>query len=207
MASESASGLSGEGKVLCVLEKALLSTRADVGCGMFDMGVIELRTAVVVAVVEVASSDTREVTTDTAVADKLDCSIGFTALRSNSSSELKSGKNFVHQKAILSPRSTIRCFKMNNTTRRKKTNPEMIRIRSSQSDFSSAVMSCLEVDITLSRTSCWRDVERRVAVEESSICVVRTERSSSACIRETVRRRASVTSELAFMRTLSLQSY
>ena len=171
MASELASGPSGEGEVFCVstmLEKSLLSTRRGVGSGTFDIGVIELRMGVV-AVPELATSDTREVTTDTAVLDKLDGSTGFTALRSNSSSELLSGKNLVHQKAILSPRSMIRCFKMNNTTRRKKTNPEMMRIRSSQSDFSSAVMSCLEVDVTLLRTSCWRDVERRVAVEESSI--------------------------------------
>ena len=145
-----------------MLEKSLLSTRVGDGSGMFDM-----RMAVVVAVAELAT--TKEVTTDTVVVDKLDDSTGFTALRSNSLSELKSGKNLVHQKATLSPRSRTRCFKMNNTTRRKKTNPEMIRTRSSQSDFSSAVTSCLEVSMTLLRTSCWRDVERRVAVEESSI--------------------------------------
>ena len=96
---------------------------------------------------------------------------------------LKSDKNLVHQNAILSPRLMIRCFKINNTTRREGTNPEMMRIRSTQSDSSSAVMRCLEVDKTLLRASCWSDVERRVAVEESSIWVVRTERSSSACIR------------------------
>ena len=134
------------------------------------MGVVELRMAAVVAAPELATSDAREATTDTAVADKLDGSpTGSMALLSNCSSELKSGKNLVHQKAILNPRSMIRCFRINKTTRRKKTNPEMIRIRSSQSDFSRAVMSCLEVNMTLLRTSCWRDVERRVAVEESSI--------------------------------------
>lgn len=156
MASESASGLLGEGEMFCV-------------CSMLELS-IEPRTAAVAAVPELATSDTREVTTDTAVVHELESSTGFTAaLRSNSASELKSGRNIVHQKAILNPRSMIRCFRMNNTTRRKKTNPEIIRIRSSQSDFSSAVMSCLEVDVTLLRTSCWRDVERRVAVEESSI--------------------------------------
>jgi len=168
MASKAASGPTEEGS--CAPSIADLPPRVDGGSGFFDMGVIELRMAAVVAVLELATSDTREATIDTAVADKLnDSPTGSKALRSNSSSELKSGKNLVHQKAILSPRSMIRCFKINNTTRRKKMNPEMIRIRSSQSDFSSAVMSCLEVDITLLRASCWRDVERRVAVEESSI--------------------------------------
>ena len=153
MVSETASGPSGEGKEFCV-SGSLLSRVGD-RSGMFDIGVIELRTAAVAAVLELATSDTREVTTDTAVSDKLDDSpTGSMALRSNSSSELKSGKNLVHQNAILNPRSIIRCFKINNTTRRKKTNPEMIRIRSSQSDFSSAVMSCLEVDMTLLRVSC-----------------------------------------------------
>ena len=151
-----------------ISENSVLPAGVDDGSGMFDMGV---RAATVATVLELATSDTREAATDTAVADKLDGSstTDFMALRSNCSSELKFGKNFVHQKAILSPRSTIRCFRMNNTTRRKKMNPEMIRIRSSQSDFSSAVMSCLEVCMTLLRVSCWRDVERMVAVEESSI--------------------------------------
>ena len=121
---------------------------------MLDFCVIEPRKAAVVVVLEL-TSDTRGVATDTAVAEKLDSSpTGSMAPRSSSSSELKSGKNLVHQNAILSPRSMKRCFNINNTTRRKKTNPEMIRIRSSQSDFSSAVMSCLEVDITLLRASC-----------------------------------------------------
>ena len=146
----------------------MLSARVDNGSGMLDMGVIEPRAAAIVAMPELAASDISEVTTGAVVADKLDKS-GPMALRSSSSSELKFGKNRVHQKAILSPRSMIRCFKINNTTRRKKTNPEMIRIRSSQSDFSSAVISCLEVNMTLLRTSCWIDVERRVAVEELSI--------------------------------------
>lgn len=157
MASETVSGPSGERKAFCVstiIEKSLLS-RVDDGSGMLDIGIIELRTAAVVAVLELTTSDTRGVTTDTAVADRLDGTpTGSMALRSNSSSELKSGKNLVHQNAILIPRSMIRCFNINNTTRRKKTNPEMIRIRSSQSDFSSAVMSCLEVDMTLLRASC-----------------------------------------------------
>ena len=134
------------------------------------MGVIELRAAVV-TVLELATSDIREVARETVLADKLDGSStdSIMTFLCNSSSEPKSGKNLVHQKAIVSPRSMIRCFKMNSTTRRKNMNPQMIRIRSSQSDFSSAVMSCLEVDMTLSRTSCWRDVERSIAVEESSI--------------------------------------
>ena len=120
-------------------------------------------------------------------------------------SSLKSGRNLVHQKAILKPLSTIRCLRMNKTTKIKKKNPERISILSSQSAFSSAVISCFEVDMTEERVSCCKDVERREAVDDSSICVVRTDRSSSVCIRAMVRRRASVTSELAFIKASSLK--
>ena len=73
----------------------------------------------------------------------------------------------VHQNAVISQQSIIRRFKRNDTTsrrrvRRKRTNPKMIRFRSTQSDFSSAVMSYF--DMTLLRASCWRNVERSVAV-------------------------------------------
>jgi hypothetical protein len=120
-------------------------------------------------------------------------------------SSLKSGRNLVHQKAILKPLSTIRCLRMNMTTNRKKQKPERMSILSSQSAFSSAVISCFEVVMTEERVSCCKDVERREAVEESSIWVFRTDRSSSVCMRAMVRRRASVTSELAFIKASSLQ--
>ena len=41
-------------------------------------------------------------------------------------------------------------------------------IRSSQSDFSSAVMRCLEVVMSESRTSCVVDVDFRFAVDDSA---------------------------------------
>ena len=120
-------------------------------------------------------------------------------------SSLKSGRNLVHQKAILKPLSTTRCLRMNKTTNKKKQNPERTSILSSQSAFSSAVIRCFEVVMTEERASCCNDVERREAVDESSIWVVRTDRSSSVCMRAMVRRRASVTSELAFIKGSSLQ--
>ena len=100
MDSETASEPSGERNRSCVStisEKSLLSRVGD-GSGMLDIGVIELRTA---AVLELTTSDTRGVTTDTVVEDKLDGSpTESMALRSNSSSEPKSGKNLVHQNAM-----------------------------------------------------------------------------------------------------------
>jgi hypothetical protein len=147
---------------------------------------------------------------DTTVAARLDASPTTLNMPPSASfrrvlSSLKSGRNLVHQKAILKPLSTTRCLRINKTTKRKKRNPERMSILSSQSAFSSAVMSCFEVDMTEERVSCCKDVERRDAVEESSIWVVRTDRSSSVCMRAMVRRRASVTSELAFIKASSLQ--
>jgi len=83
------------------------------------------------------------------------------------SSALKSGKYFVHQNAILRPLSTIRCFRMKRITRTKKAKAERMSMRSSQSDFSSAVMICFEVDMTDERVSCCSDVERKDELEES----------------------------------------
>ena len=54
------------------------------------------------------------------------------------------GMKRVHQNAIRSPRSTIRCFRMKSTTRMKNMRPARMRRRSSQSDFSSAVMRCFD---------------------------------------------------------------
>ena len=77
------------------------------------------------------------------------------------------GINRVHQKAIRILRSTKRCLRMNRTTRMKKTRAAMISNRSSQSDFSRAVMRCFEVVMRLSRTSCVEDADFREAVEAS----------------------------------------
>ena len=49
----------------------------------------------------------------------------------------------------------------------KKAKPERIRRRSSQSDFSRAVTSCLEVPIMFVNASCVDDVDFIVAVDES----------------------------------------
>jgi hypothetical protein len=49
----------------------------------------------------------------------------------------------------------------------KNMNAERIRIRSSQSDFSRAVISCLEVSMNELRVSCVCDVARNVAVDSS----------------------------------------
>lgn len=69
------------------------------------------------------------------------------SIRSISLSPLKSGMKRVHQNATRKPRSRIRCFRMKRTTRKKKRRAEKIRMRSSQSDFSRAVISCLDVPI------------------------------------------------------------
>lgn len=74
------------------------------------------------------------------------------------------GRNRVHQKAILRPRSSIRCLRMKRTTRMKKVRAASTRSRSSQSAFSRAVISCLEVCVAAVSMSCWVPVERRVAV-------------------------------------------
>jgi hypothetical protein len=58
---------------------------------------------------------------------------------------------------------------MKRTTRKKKTSAEIISTRSSQSDFSSAVTSCLDVPMRLLSVSWVDDVERRDAVDASVI--------------------------------------
>ena len=57
---------------------------------------------------------------------------------------------------------------MKSTTRTKKMRPAKMSMRSSQSDFSSAVMRCLEVVMSESRTSCVVDVDFRFAVDDSA---------------------------------------
>jgi len=51
----------------------------------------------------------------------------------------------VHQRAIRSPRSMKRCFRIKRTTRMKNINADRRIMRSNQSVFSRAVMSCFEV--------------------------------------------------------------
>jgi len=77
------------------------------------------------------------------------------------------GTNRVHQNAILSPLSSIRCFSTNNTTSPKKTKAEMMSTRSSQSVCSSAVTSCFDVPMKRLRISCACEVDWRLAVEDS----------------------------------------
>lgn len=67
---------------------------------------------------------------------------------------LSEGKNRVHQKAIRTLRSNKRSLRTSATIRKKKTRPAMIRMRSSQSVFSSATTSCLEVVMTEVKVSC-----------------------------------------------------
>jgi len=55
------------------------------------------------------------------------------------------GNRRVHQNAMRSPRSTMRCFRMKSTTRAKNARVAKISIRSNQSAFSRAVTSCFEV--------------------------------------------------------------
>lgn len=132
------------------------------------------------------------------------------------------GMNLVQKNAILSPRSTMRCLRMNATTRKKNAREARINTLSSQSDFSRAVTSVLDVERRLVSVSCWVEVLRSVFVESSTkiesekdeasntlgharnIWVDKTERSSSACIRAVVRLRASVIWLFVFMRTSSL---
>jgi hypothetical protein len=85
----------------------------------------------------------------------------------NASSPEKSGINLVHQNTIFTPLSRTRCFTINSTTRTKNANAVRISTRSSQSVFSRAVTSCLEVPRMLVSVSWVEEVERRVAVEES----------------------------------------
>jgi hypothetical protein len=166
---------------------------------------------------DVAAKTTEVTITDATLADSVPFSNSPTPLANNLSSPEKSGKNLVHQNAIRTPLSSTRCFTMNSTTRTKNVNAERMRTRSSQSVFSRAVMRCLEVVRREVRVEWVEVVERRVVVEVSvgcahvgynmgeregdipSIWTERTERSSSLCISPIARRRASVTSALAFM--------
>lgn len=75
------------------------------------------------------------------------------------------GRKRVHQNMMRKPRSTIRCFKMKRTTRMKKSSAARMSSRSSQSDFSSAVMRCFDVTMRLSSTSCVEEADFSEAVD------------------------------------------
>lgn len=77
------------------------------------------------------------------------------------------GMKRVHQKTSRMLRSTKRCFRMKSTTRMKNIRAAIISMRSSQSDFSSAVTRCFEVTSRLSRTSWVDDVNFNEAVDWS----------------------------------------
>lgn len=114
------------------------------------------------------------------------------------------GKNRVHQNASRTPRSTTRCFNTKSTVSAKNASAAQMRRRSSQSAFSSAVISCREASVAEARTSCCVEAARSVWELWSSIWCERTERSSSPCMSPSVRRRVSVTSLLAFISASSL---
>ena len=78
------------------------------------------------------------------------------------------GMNLVHQNAIRRLRSTSRCLRMNRTTSTKNASAAAMSSRSSQSDFSSAVMSCFEVPMSMLSTSCILEADLSAAVDDSA---------------------------------------
>jgi hypothetical protein len=132
-------------------------------------------------------------------------------------------KNRVHQRAIRSPLSNIRCLRIKKTTSKKNARAAIMSSLSIQSVFSSTVISCLEVPMRPVSTSWASVVDFSVAVDDStrdyyqpskkgktihipSICVESTERSSSPCMSASVLRIASVTSFVALIKASSLQT-
>jgi hypothetical protein len=96
--------------------------------------------------------------------------VGATFAKSNRLlSPEKSGKNRVHQNAILIPRLMTRCWRMNKTTRRKKMNADMISMRSSQSAFSRAFIRRFEVSITSVNRSCADEVAFKEVLDASAV--------------------------------------
>lgn len=96
--------------------------------------------------------------------------VGATFAKSNRLlSAEKSGRNRVHQNAILIPRLMTRCWRMNRTTRRKKMNADMMSMRSSQSAFSRAFIRRFEVSITSVNRSCADEVAFKEALEASAV--------------------------------------
>jgi len=81
---------------------------------------------------------------------------------------LELGSSLVQKKAMRNPRSMMRALRMKRITRTKNTSADRMRTRSSQSDFSSAVMSSLEVPMKKLSVSCAVDVDWRVAVDASA---------------------------------------
>ena len=92
----------------------------------------------------------------------------FATFNSLLSSE-KSGRNRVHQNAILIPRLMTRCWRMNRTTRRKNMNADMMSMRSSQSAFSRALIRRFEVSITSVNRSCADEVAFKEALDASAV--------------------------------------
>lgn len=84
---------------------------------------------------------------------------------SRSASPLKSGKKRVHQNMRRTLRSMTRRLKTNATTRRKKQRPPRMRRRSSQSDFSRAVIRSFEVLMRSERVSCCPVAARKLRVD------------------------------------------
>lgn len=119
--------------------------------------VVVAATETAVAIIEAASAtDELEVTLPFSMA-----STTFSAARLFDDDGMKR----VHQKTRRRLRSTKRCLRMNKTTSMKNTSAAMMSMRSSQSDFSSAVTRCLEVTSRLSKTSCVEEADFKVAVD------------------------------------------
>ena len=81
----------------------------------------------------------------------------------------KSGKNRVHQNAILRLRLMTRCWRMNKTTRTKKTNADMMSMRSSQSAVSRAFIRRFEMPIRSVNLSCADEVACKEALDASGV--------------------------------------
>jgi len=95
-----------------------------------------------------------EATERRAVAVVVAVVINDPASASSRSASLKLGKKRVHQNMRRKLLSMTRRLKMKATTSKKKQRPPRIRSRSSQSDFSRAVIRCLEVLMRSERESC-----------------------------------------------------
>lgn len=137
-------------------------TRVDTVVSTSGLGEDEGSPAFVVVTNDEAADDVAAVTVAATVP------VSTMLVLSSSPSPLKSGRKRVHQKAIRMPLSTTRCFRMKSTIRKKKATAARIKRRSSQSDFSRAVIRCLDVLRRVESVSCATVVERRLADDCSS---------------------------------------
>ena len=119
------------------------------------------------AVITDTAVDAVATTVDATLLAVADNDISPFSIARSASSPLKSGMKRVQKKAIRKLRSTRRCLRMKSTMRMKKRRVAKMSMRSIQSDFSSAVMRCLEVLMSVSRTSCVDEVDWRFLVEDS----------------------------------------